>query len=193
MKKKKKSEVAKLSFKEAFNYPFKRAKGMWNILWIFLPIFGWLALAGYGVRIIQEFCKGKFKELPVFKFKSDMKLGFFMFLKAIPFILAYLVVYSLLSLLELGFIMTLLDIFIVPILTINFISKMTISSFFELKIIKFVFTHFGDYVVAVLKSILLCIVFVFMILILVGIPALFFTENIFLADFYRRRVKNTKK
>ena len=191
--KKRKSDIAKLDFKAAFHYPFNRAKGMWNILWILVPIIGWLALTGYGVRIIQEFCEGKFKQLPVFQFKKDLKLGFFMFLKAIPFILVCIVIFSILSLLKLGYINTLMGIFIIPILTINFIKKMTISSFFEFKILKFVFIHFGDYIVAVLKSILLAIVFVIMIIILVGLPALFFTKNMFLADFYRRRIKIISK
>jgi hypothetical protein len=42
---------------------------------------------------------------------------------------------------------------------------------------------------AILKSILLSLIFLVMIIILVGIPAGTFTKNIFLADFYRRRVK----
>ena len=38
-----------LTFGEAFKYPFNRWKGMLNILWVLLPIFGWFALGGYGV------------------------------------------------------------------------------------------------------------------------------------------------
>ena len=72
-----------LDFKTAFKYPFNRAKGMWNILWVLLPIFGWFALGGYGIRIVKEFSHGKFKKLPVMSFGSDMKLGFFMFLKVL--------------------------------------------------------------------------------------------------------------
>jgi len=190
MVKKKTPKVLKaLDFKTAFHYPFNRAKGMWNILWLFLPIFGWLALGGYGVRIIQEFTKGKFKQLPVFRFKGDLKLGFFMFLKSLPFVITYLVVLAILSALNLDWIGTLLKIFVIPILTINFINKMTIGSFFEFNILKYVFNYFGDYIMVILKSILLAIVFVFMIIILVGIPSLSFTENMFFADFYRRRVK----
>jgi hypothetical protein len=183
--------MANLNFKTAFKYPFNRAKGMWNVLWILLPIIGWFALGGYGVRIIQEFSKGKFKKLPVLKFKSDFKLGFFMFLKAIPFVLAYMLFMFVLNEIHsvLDHTRVLLEIFIVPILTINFINKQTVGSFFEFKKLKYVFTNLGDYIVAVLKSILLFIVFLVMCLILVGIPAMIFTENMFLADFYRRKVK----
>jgi len=192
--------MKKLDFKTAFKYPFNRAKGMWNILWILLPIFGWFALGGYGVRIVKEFIKGKFKRLPSFKFKSDLKLGFAMFIKFIPFV----VVYSLLLLgvervasflniknqkLLVNLVKVFLELFIVPILAINFFNKETISSLFEIEILKSVFTNFDDYAVTLLKSILLSIIFLIMWMVLVGIPAGTFTKNMFLADFYRRRVK----
>ncbi len=183
--------MANLNFKAAFKYPFNRAKGMLNILWLLLPIIGWFPLGGYGVRIIQEFSKGKFKELPVFKFKSDFKLGFFMFLKAIPFVLVYMLFISLLEMISpvLDYASILFEIFVIPILTINFMNKQTVGSYFEFKKLKSVFTNLGDYIVAVLKSIGLFLVFLVMCIILVGIPAMAFTQNIFLADFYRRKVK----
>jgi len=181
-----------LRFKTAFSYPFNRAKGMWNILWILLPIIGWFPLGGYGIRIIKEFTNGKFKKLPTFQFKSDFKLGFFMFLKAIPFILVYFLITEGFGLFGKGaedFVTVLLELFIVPILTINFFVKGTVSSYFEFKALKPVFTDLGDYIVAILKSILLAIIFVVMCIVLIGLPALAFTENMFIADFYRRRVK----
>ena len=184
--------MANLNFKTAFKYPFNRAKGMWNVLWILLPIIGWFALGGYGVRIIQEFIKGQFKELPVFKFESDLKLGFWMFLKALPFVILYAVISAVLTKTDYwaaSLVDVLIAIFIVPILTINFMCKETIESYFDFKILKSVFNNLGDYIVALLKSILLGIVFVVMIIILVGIPASAFSKNIFMADFYRRRVK----
>lgn len=180
-----------LDFKTAFMYSFNRAKGMLNILWILLPIIGWFALGGYGVRLVQEFSQGKFKRLPVLKFESDFKLGFFMFLKALPFILAYMlflvVLVAINPWLELVRVFT--DIFVVPILSINFMNKMTVGSFFEFGILNSVFSNLGDYVVTILKSILLGVVFLILIIVLVGIPAGSFTKNIFLADFYRRRAK----
>ena len=182
----------RLDFNTAFKYPFNRAKGMWNILWALLPIIGWFALGGYCVRIVQEFSKGKFKQLPPLSFSSDLKLGFMMFLKAIPFIIIYIIVALLLTIINpwaKAFIDIFLCIFIVPILTINFLNKETVSSFFEFEIIKSVFNNLGDYIVALLKSLLLGLVFLIMWLILVGIPAGAFTQNMFLADFYRRRVK----
>ncbi|MAG78009.1 hypothetical protein CL616_01450 [archaeon] len=184
--------MTSLDFKIAFKYPFNRAKGMWNILWILIPIIGWFALGGYTIRIVKEFVKGKFKQLPTFSFKSDLKLGFFMFLKAIPFILVYAVIIIPLRLLFpwLDLIVELfLGLFITPILFINFFVKETIESLFEFKIIKYVFKNIGDYFIAILKSLVLSLIFFLMWIILVGIPAGSFTKNIFLADFYRRNVK----
>jgi len=190
--------MAKLDFKKAFKYPFNRPKGLLNILWILLPIIGWFALGGYSIRIVQEFCKGKFKKLPKFKFGNDLKLGFFMFLKALPFIIVYAIFISVLSsVIEVlglhGGVLSLVDLFlqllIVPMLVINFFVKQTIESFFEFKIIKFVFTNFSDYLVALGQTILLGIIFLILTIVLVGIPAGAFTKNMFLADFYRRRVK----
>ncbi len=184
--------MRKLDFKTAFKYPFNRAKGMLNILWILLPIIGWFALGGYGVRIIQEFSKGKFKKLPILKFESDLKLGFFMFLKALPFIIAYAALIAILGVvdewLKTGVDM-LLGIFVTPILTINFMNKQTVSSYFEFGKLEYVFANLGDYIVASLKGFLLFIIFLIMVVVLVGFPALCFTYYIFLADFYRRKVK----
>ena len=70
--------MTKLDFKTAFKYPFNRAKGMLNILWMFLPIIGWFALGAYSIIIVKEFSKGEFKQLPIFNFGSDLKLGFMM-------------------------------------------------------------------------------------------------------------------
>lgn len=180
-----------LKFNDAFKYPFNRAKGMLNILWIFLPIIGWFALGGYSVRIVQEFIKGKFKQLPTLEFQSDFKLGFFMFLKSLPFFLSYIIIVTILTKINpwLRLILLPFEILGLPILFIHFLNKETVNSFFEFKIIKFVFNNLKDYIIVILKSILLGIIFGIMILVLVGLPAGTFTKNIFLADFYRRIIK----
>jgi len=190
--KKRKSKVTSVDFDTAFGYPFRRAKGMWNIFWLLLPIFGWLALGGYSVRIVKEFSKGKFKKLPTMKFGSDMKLGFFMLIKSIPFILVYIILISILTAINFWAMVVgriFVEVFVIPILTINFMNKETVGSLFEFKLVKSVFNNLEDYVVTVLRSILLFVVYLIMVLILVGIPAMFFTNYLFLADFYRRMVK----
>ena len=184
--------MVSLDFGTAFKYPFNRWKGMLNIFWMFLPILGWFALGGYGVRIVNEFLKGKFRQLPLFEFGNDLSLGFMMFLKALPFGLAYMVVMFAIGKLSLylqGGLELLIGIFAIPILTINFMKKQTVASFFEFGTVRYVFSNLGDYIVALLKSIALGIIYLVMCLILVGIPASVFAKNIFLADFYRRNVK----
>ena len=181
----------KVTLKEAFKYPFNRAKGMWNILWIFVPFIGFLILSGYTIRIVQEFSKGKFKQLPIFNFNKALELGFFMWLKSIPFSLVYFIVIFVLTLITPWFrvLNLLLSLFILPVLYVHFMNKETVTSLFEFKIVKPVFIHFGDYVLTLLKSMLVGLVFFIMIIVLVGLPAGAFTKSIFIADFYRRRVK----
>ena len=190
-----KKSSAELDFATAFKYPFNRWKGMLNILWVLLPIFGWFALGGYGVRIVKEFSQGKFKQLPLFSFVSDMKLGAFMFVKALPFMIAYVIVSSILDHVPvLGSAASLvLELFVVPILSINFMIKQSIESYFEFDILKSVTENLGEYFMTLLKSIGLFLVFAVMILVIVGLPAMAFTTNIFFADFYRRRIMKKKE
>lgn len=183
--------MKKLTFKQAFKYPFNRAKGLWNVLWALVPFVGWLALWGYIIRITREFTQGKFKQLPTMSFPDDLELGFFMFLKYIPFSLAYGVTVLFAQHLDwLGSLAIIfIVIFVLPMLAINFIKKGTVASSFEFKVLGPVFENVGDYLVALLKTILIGLVFGLMILILVGYPASMFTQYIFLADFYRRHIK----
>jgi hypothetical protein len=182
-----------LKFTKAFKYPFNRPVGLLNILWFLVPIVGWLALFGYQVRIIKEFCDQKFEELPLFSFKEDMKLGFKMMIKMIPFMLCYVLMSFVLALIISPNISSslnmIISLFAVPVLAINFTYKQTVQSFFEFSVLKSVVENPLDYVLALLKSIVLAIVFFVMMIILVGIPANAFTKNIFLADFYGRKVK----
>jgi len=185
-----KKEIKELEFGQAFKYPFKRPAGLLNILWVFLPILGWLALYGYTIRIVKHFTKGDFKALPGFKFGKSLGLGFFMLIKAIPFMIVLGVINAAVGRTPMGFIGTLfIAIFVVPILTVNFFNKETVASYFELNKLAPVFKHITEYIVVILKSILLKIIFLLMIIVLVGLPAGAFTQNIFIADFYRRHVK----
>ena len=181
----------KIEFSSGFAYPFNRAVGLLNILWWFIPIIGWFALFGYGINIVKHFVNGDFKELPKFNFGKNFILGFIMFFKAIPFAIAITVVYIIAGIIPFAGILGILfiSLFIVPILTINFFKKETVESYFELKKLNAVFNNLGEYIIALLKSIALKIIFILMIIVLVGIPAAAFTRNIFLADFYRRYVK----
>ena len=180
-----------VDFKTAFKYPFNRPKGMLNILWVLLPIIGWFALMGYTIRIVKNFINNNFNELPLFDFGTDFKFGFFMFIKMLPLIIVLIAINLVLTPLK-GtgtFVSIIINLFVVPMLIINFFNKETVNSSFEFGKVKPVFENFGDYIVAILKSIGLAIIFIIMMVILVGIPAHSFTKNLFLADFYRRFAK----
>ena len=126
------------------------------------------------------------------KFGNDIGLGVMMFLKAIPFWLAVAIPFGILATINptLEAIVELsLALIVFPILIINFINKQTVASFFEFRTLKPVFANFGDYITALVKEISLAIILLLMWAVLVGFPAGVFTKNIFLADFYRRKVK----
>lgn len=187
---KKVSRKTALSFGEGFKYPFGKAKRMWNALWLLLPIFGWFALGGYSVRITKEWAEGKFKNLPEMKFIDDMKLGAVMFVKSIPFMVCYMIVVGIVG--EVGAVGSLVNFLIgfliVPVLSVNFVVKRTVASYFEFGVLDSVFANFGDYVVSALKCFVLGVIYFVLIIVLIGIPGGMFTKNIFIADFYRRRV-----
>jgi len=183
---------AAIDFSTAFKYPFNRLAGLFNILWFLFIIVGWFALFGYSVKIVREFVDGKFRQLPVFRFKENLKLGFPMFFKFLPLLLAVVGVNIILMMIPILGILGALafDIFVVPMLAINFFVKGTVESSFDIKKVHAVFNNIEDYLVVILKSIGLGLIFFIMIFILVGIPASVFGKNIFLADFYRRKARN---
>jgi len=184
-----------LDFETAFKYPFKNGLRMFNIFWILLPIFGWLALFGYQIRLVKLWIKGNYSGLPKLYFGKDLSLGFWMFLKMIPLIAVIAIINVALGWIPvLGAILSvLISLFIIPILAINFFNKETVESSFDLDKVKFVFDNLQAYIIAVLKTIGLAIIFTVMIIILVGIPASTFTKNIFLVDFYGRYANKTTK
>jgi hypothetical protein len=187
-----------LAFGKAFKYPFNRAAGLLNIFWIFIPILGAFMLFGYSARIVRGFAAGQVEQLPESSFWSDCGLGFGLFFRMIPFFLAYIVALVVLGAI-IGFLGMpdwlaaipdfFLNIFVLPILTVNFLCKGTVASMFEFGISKAVFENLGDYAKALLKDIGLFFVYLLLCIVLVGIPAMAFTKNMFLADFYRRRVR----
>jgi hypothetical protein len=118
-----------------------------------------------------------------------------MFIKAIPFVVVYGVLMGILTVINpvvRGLAQFFLIVFVIPILSINFMNKQTVGSYFEFNILKYVFDNLGEYTIAWLKSLLLGIIFAFMSIILIGIPASVFCKNIFFADFYWRKVKTKK-
>jgi hypothetical protein len=178
--------IETLSLSDAFKYPFKNPIRLLYALLLIIPILGPLTIWGYVVRLVNEFIEGRYDEPIKLDIIEDLKLGVIMFLKSIPFIAACVIVFLVASYVNstLGIICLLLEIFITPILIVNFFRKQTIESLFEFDILKVVKDNIGDYVVAILKQLVLSIIFVILSIVLIGIPALYFTNSIFIANLY---------
>lgn len=187
--------MQKISFTDAFKYPFRRPKRLLYASWVLVPVIGWLALYGYIVRITNEFIEGKYEGLPQLHFMEDLKLGFWMLLKSIPFYTVYCIPIVLVTIYNetAGDILNLLlGFFMLPVLTTNFYRKQTVESFFEIGKLKCITNNLGDYLAVMIKQYVLLIVFLILTIILVGIPALYFAGMIFAANFYGRIVENKK-
>jgi len=181
-----------ISFSDAFKYPFRTPKRLLYVLWLFIPVLGWLILFGYGVRLVNEFIEGRYEGLIKLDFMEDLKLGFITFLKALPFYILYIAIVFAATFVNetLGNLVNfLLGFFVVPILVVNFFRKQTIESFFEFQLLDIVRGNPGDYVLAVLKQYALIIIFAILSIVLIGIPAMFFTNSIFIANLYGRLVE----
>ncbi|AKB19881.1 DUF4013 domain-containing protein [Methanosarcina sp. WWM596] len=184
--------IETISFSEAVKYPFKVPQRLLYILLLFIPIIGWLALFGYAVRLVNEFIEGMYEGLIKLDFMEDLKLGFMVFLKALPFYIAYMVILFATTYVNetLGNLVNLLlGFFVIPLLAVNFFRKQTIESFFEFDVLNIVRDNPGEYIVTVLKQYALVIIFAVLSIVLVGIPAMFFTNSIFVANLYGRLVE----
>jgi hypothetical protein len=172
---------------DAFKYPFKTPTRLLYALLLLIPIVGWLILFGYVVRLVNEFIEGRYEGLIKLEIIEDLKLGFITFLKALPFYIAYIIVISVAGYINeslASLVSLLLSFFVIPILMVNFYRKQTIQSFFEFDLLSAVKDNLGDYIIMILKQIGLSIVFLILSIILIGIPALYFTSSIFAANFY---------
>ena len=206
------------SFRQALLYPFRRPKGLCNVLWLFLPIIGWLIFAGYITRIVQEFCRGKYEKLPPAPAIDLLGTGFFIILKSLPFIIVLSAVLLILDPypLLIGIVLVILYTFIVPILTVQFLFYETARSLFWWRPLRHVYNHISDYLIALAKSVLLMFLYVAVFTIVLAAllplfaivpafntaPVLYavtviagviltasgFVQHFFIADFYRRRV-----
>jgi hypothetical protein len=145
---------------------------------------------GYIVLLVQEWVAGRFDALPEFQFGENLSRGFFMFLKSVPLYICAIGVSLIMSAAgDFGavayFVVAALTL---PMLTMNLYVEESVRASFDIDVLAPVFTAFGDYLLVLLKALALAIVFLFMSLVLVGIPASYFTQHIFMADFYRRHI-----
>ena len=184
--------IETISFSEAFKYPFKTPKRLLYALFIFVPIIGWLALFGYGVRLVNEFIEGRYEGPIKLDFMEDLKFGFMVFLKSLPFYIIYIIILFAAMYVSEGLgniISLLLGFFVVPMLAVNFFRKQTVESFFEFSVLNVVRDNLGEYIITVLKQYALVIIFMVLSIVLVGIPGMLFTNSIFVANMYGRLVE----
>jgi len=175
------------SITEGIKYPWAKPKRLLNILWILLPIFGWLFLAGYTKKILATLAKGNNKEFPAAdEFLEGMKQGFMFFIRVIPLYIV-LIIAMLVPILGL-LTVTLFSMFLLPWLIINLAVKDTVKSTFEFgTALKVVTGNIGEYIVVLLKTIVYSIVYFALSLVLVGIPGYVFGSTYYLAEFYAKR------
>jgi len=178
-----------LAFGDGMRYPWGEAKRLWNILWILLPVFGWLALAGYSKTIINNIVKGNMKRLPAFgKFWDNVVTGFWVIVKLLP--LSLLMIGASLIPVVGDLVVSLFSIFLFPWLLVNFMQKFTVASAFEIeKATRIMVNNFADYVTAYLKTIGYSIIYSFLIIVLIGLPCVMFGKQVFMAEFYARHKK----
>ena len=184
--------IETVSFSDAIKYPFKAPKKLLYALLLLIPILGWLIILGYIVRQVNEFIEGRYEEPLDIALIEDLKLGAITFVKALPFGIAYVIVILAITYVSptLGSLISLLlEIFVVPILMVNFFRKQTIESFFEFDIFNVAKNNLEDYIVTALKQYILLIVFAILSIILIGIPAMILTYSMLIANFYGRSIE----
>lgn len=177
--------LSKISrFTTGLKYPWGNAGRLWNILWALIPIIGWFALIGYCQSIVRAIIAGNKTNLPEFIGLGDnLKRGFILFVKAIPLMAAYCLVFYLPGVgIIAGWIA---EIFFIPYLMINlFVTDKFEESFNLKKTWDAVFNNLGEYLIAYLKTLGFVVIYFFLSLILIGIPCLAFGQLFFLAEFY---------
>jgi len=174
------------SLEQGLKYPWQKPRRLWNILWILLPIFGWLALTGYVKKIVKNLATGKRKEIPAFGgFWNNFVQGVKIFIFLIP---TYIVL-SLINEIPIGgtALYYIISIFLLPWLIINFFVKGKFSALWELKkVFNIVFKNAVEYIIAFVKTIIYEVIYGILSIVLVGIPCYTFGNLYFLTDFYQK-------
>ncbi|MDP6845714.1 MAG: DUF4013 domain-containing protein [Candidatus Nanoarchaeia archaeon] len=185
-----------MKFEEGIHYPWIRPKGLTNIFWALIPIFGWIAVMGYMVDIITSVVSGNSKQgYPVFRgFWTTFVEGLMFLLRLIPITLVLLLALFLVSVLSLGLLSIIfffaVTLFYAPMMSINLMVKKKVSATFEFEhIFGLVFKNFGNYIVVLLKTLGYMFVTGLLSFVLVGIP-MRMSINVYYADFYRENGGN---
>lgn len=191
-KEKKLKHSVDIDIGSALKYPWKKmTRAFWY--WIILiPIFGWFPLYGYMLDVIQNITKGNDKELPKFgKYWPSFIDGFYFFV----FVMIVSVVLNIVMRIPIaGWAAYILIALIMPMLMVNYAVKRKFSAFFDVVFAtKMVFGNFIDYIVLILKNIvvglfwLLCSIPI--VTLIWTLPAMQFSGQYLIAQFYRKHNK----
>ena len=177
------------TIKDAIKYPWtKMQRAFWFWL-IIIPIFGWLPLYGYILDVIQGIVRGNDRELPKFgKYWPSFIHGFYYLLFSVILSIVLMIV---MRIPLVGWIAYLYVVLITPMLVANYAVKRKFSAFFDIGLAtKMVFGHFIDYIVVILKTIVVMLFWAIcsipIITLIWTIPALQFSSQFLLAQFYRK-------
>ncbi len=184
------------TIKQALKYPFVQFARLWNYWWFLVPVWGWLVVNGYIVRIVNEIKKGKSDELPAIRpFQGLFETGFFLLIALlVPGLTAFLLTY----LWSWFWILYIYFILITPVLVLQFAEKKRIRDGMNVFLAtKMVFTHLGSFILTWLKTVVVIIVWVLaslpMITLLITLPAITFGQYRLFTDFYVQASEVQKK
>jgi hypothetical protein len=175
---------------DGLSYSFNNFRRIWNFYWVLIPIFGWLAFAGYSVKIIKSLLNKEFHELPAFgSFWENFRVGFFFFLYSLVISLVIMVITALPFI---GWIFSIYFILISPLLTINYAKNTKFVDGFDFaKVTRGIFNkNFGEYFIAYVKSIVVGVLFllasILIITMVLTIPAISFVKYYYFVDYYNK-------
>ena len=183
------------TIKSALKYPFAKFGRLFYWLWIFLPIIGWLALAGYNLRIIKDILKGNHKEVPKFgPFWGNCALGLYAFVVGIAIGLATSVFAFLQMPMGIAgsviyYAVTIYVGLISPIMIIQLAETENLAKAFDVvRAHKIVFKNFRKYIIVVLQQLVVAFVFLLasipIITLIFTIPAMSYSKQYLYARFY---------
>jgi len=184
------------TIKQALKYPFAKFARLWNYWWMLVPVWGWLVVMGYLIRLVNEIKKGKSDELPAIRpFAGLFSTGFFLVVALlVPGIISSLLA----NLWSWFWILYVYMILINPILILQFAEKRRIRDGLNVFLAtKMVFTHLGSFVLTWLKTMVVIIIWLLaslpMITLLITLPAISFGQYRLFTDFYVQASERQKK
>ncbi len=183
------------TIKSALKYPFAKWGRLFYWLWMLIPIIGWLAFSGYGIRVIQSILKGNVKEVPKFgPFWENCRLGLYAFVVGI----AIGLVTSVFSFLQMPmgiagsviyFAVAIYIGLVSPIMIIQLAETENLSKAFDVvRAHRIVFKNFRKYIIVVLQQFVVVLVFLLasipIITLIFTIPALNYSKHYLYTRFY---------